>query len=360
MKLRSLALALPALVALVLAPPLEAQRPAEHQWTLDRPDAVAPISISADRTLGGMEVQLTVKAFSDRMRGLGVGGDSLALSQLTSLFAVAPTKLVSHGAELGVMVGITRHLTVGASGKFSQRTMELVVADPKRPQLYWIAQTESLGPEDLEVFALYNLFDQGALRVHAQAGALVPLGGIDSSDETMDPRDPGASVTEVQLPYQQQLGSGTFGLLPGVTVNIQNDVASLGLQARGVIRLGENDRGWAMGDMFQGSLWAAYLVSDWASVSMGARYSTWGNVEGFDKFLTTSPDLAYDSPVYNSLQAGSRVEIPLGLNFFLTQGRFAGHRVGVEFLAPIHQSLDYVQLRKGWGVVVGWQKAISF
>jgi hypothetical protein len=360
MTLRSLALVLPLLAALVTATSLEAQRPAAHQWTLSRPDAVAPASVSADRTLAGMEIQVSLKAFSERMRGLGVGGDSLSLSQLTSLFSVAPTQLVSQGAELGLLVGITPHLTVGATGKFSQKTMELVVADPRSPQLNWIAQTESLGPEDLELFALYNVFDQGALRVHVQAGASVPLGGIDSSDETMDPRDPGASITEVQLPYQQQQGSGTIGLLPGLAANLQNEVASLGLQAHGVIRLGENDRGWALGDMFQGAVWAGYVVSDWASVSAGARYTAWGNVEGFDQVLTTSTDLAYDSPVYNSLQAGSRVEIPLGINFFLTEGRFAGHRLGVEFLFPVHQSLDYLQLRKGWGVVVGWQKAFSF
>ena len=95
-------------------------------------------------------------------------------------------------------------------------------------------------------------------------------------------------------------------------------------------------------------------------MSVGARYTTWGNIEGYDEALTTSTSQAFDSPAYNSLTAGSRVEIPMGVNFYVDHGRFQGHRFSVEFLVPVHQSLDYLQFRRDWSVAMGWHKGISF
>ena len=82
--------------------------------------------------------------------------------------------------------------------------------------------------------------------------------------------------------------------------------------------------------------------------------------QGFDEVLLTSTNQFFDSPVYNSLRAGSRVEIPMGVNFYVNEGRFQGHRFGVEVLVPVRQSLDYLQFRRDWSVVFGWQKAVSF
>ncbi len=360
MKVRKIASTLPMMMAVAALQPLGAQSTSGHQWTVNRPDGLGPISLTESLTLPAGEFQLSVKYVSDRFKGLGLGSDSLTLNEALAFFTVAPTEMVSRGAEVNLMVGLTRHLTLSATGTFVQKKMNMVVADPGNPNLYWIGQTESMGPEDVKVSALYNVFDQGGVRVHFQGGVSIPLGLIDFDDATLDPLNPGSGVSEVQLPYQQQLGSGTFDALPGVTATVQNEVASLGFQAKAVIRFTENNRGWTLGDVYTGTLWGAYKASDWASASVGARYTSWGNVEGFDEILLTSTDLAYDSPAYNGLQSGSRIEIPLGLNFFLSEGRFQGHRFGIEFLVPVDQSLNYTQFRRDWNVVFGWQKAVSF
>jgi hypothetical protein len=203
------------------------------------------------------------------------------------------------------------------------------------------------------------VFDRAGVRVHVHGGVSIPVGPIDADDEILDPNNPGGSTTTVQLPYQQQLGSGTFDFLPGATAVIQNDVASLGFQARAVVRMSENDRGWTLGDLYTGTLWAGYNASDWVSVSGGLRYAVWGNVEGFDEVLFTATNPAYDSPAYNGLQSGARLEIPLGINVLIREGRFRGHRFGVELLVPVDQSLDYTQFRRDWNLVFGWQKGIS-
>jgi hypothetical protein len=361
MTVRKIAGTLGVLMAFVALQPLSAQKQTGYQWTADRPDAHGPVSLTEDRTLSGGEFQLSVKFVNDRFKGMGLGSDSLTLNQVLNAYTVAPTEMFTRGAEVNLMVGITEHLTLSATGTFVQKKMDMAVLDPDEANLVWVGNTDALGPEDVEVTALYNVVDRGPVRIHFQGGVSIPIGAIDFDDETVDPRQPGSSTVEVQLPYQQQLGSGTFDILPGVTATVQNRLASMGFQAKAVIRMGgENDRGWALGDIYTGTVWGAYKASDNVSVSVGARYTTWGNVEGFDEALLTSTSTAYDTPAYNGLQSGSRVEIPMGVNFMVSEGRFQGHRFGVEFLLPVHQELDYLQFRRDWSLVMGWQKAMDF
>jgi hypothetical protein len=54
------------------------------------------------------------------------------------------------------------------------------------------------------------------------------------------------------------------------------------------------------------------------------------------------------------------VDLPIGLNFVLPEGRFAGQRFGLEFLFPLHQDLDGPQFRHNWSITAGWQKSLSF
>jgi len=358
MKVRAIAGVLPFLALALLVQPLAAQGNEDHEWTRNRPDALGPAHLSGDFTLRPWELNVGVKFLNQRMEGQGVGSDSLTVDQVLASFAIAPTELVTQGAEVDLVLGVTDHLSVSARGVFAAKTMNQWTQDPDNPSTVWITETKTSGLQDVRLSALYSFFDQGAIRAHVQGGISVPVGGTDATDQVLDPGNPGGGIVEVQLPYQQQLGSGTFDALPGFTLTIQNPVASLGVHGQAVIRMGENDRGWSLGDVYRGTVWGAYKASDHVSVFAGGRFSQWGNVEGFDQALTTAD--VYDSPAYNSLQEGWAAEIPVGMNILMPEGRFQGHRLALEVVFPVHQSLDWVQFRQDWGLVVGWKKSFQF
>lgn len=351
MTVRKLGGVLPICLTFALATPLSAQKAKIHQWSLDRPDAHGPISVREDRVLQAGEFQLTLQLLNQRLEGQGVGNDSLTVDQVLSLFDVAPTQLVRQGMAVNVMLGLTEHLSLSATGTFVQKTMDYLAPVDGQANFYLWYQTESLGPEDIQVTALYDVFNRGPYRAHVHAGVSIPIGSIDVGDAT-----PFTDPSEVQLPYQQQLGSGTVDLLPGFTVSVQNEVASLGVQGKATIRMAENNRDWALGDVYQGTMWAAYNLSDYVSVSLAGQYTTWGQVEGADADLDPFQD-----PAANTLAlSGSRVSLPVGFNLLIPDGRFAGHRLGMEFILPIHQDLDGPQLRHDWSIIVGWRKSLTF
>ncbi len=343
--------------ALILPVGLLAQAGA---WDPDRPDSHAPIGLNLDRTLLKGQVEFGAKFIQEQMKGVGFGKDSLTLQSVLNDYYATPTKMITQGAELTLMVGVTDWVTLAATGNFVQKKMTQGVLDADNPSTYWLGDTKSMGPEDVQVSALVKVLDHTGVRLHVNGGVSIPIGTLDYDDNALDPEEPLGDPVEVILPYQQQLGSGTFDLLPGFTASIQNEKASLGLQWHGAIRMGKNDQKWALGNRYEGTVWAGYRASDWASVAIGGRYSTWDNIKGFERGVDLTESLAYSSPVYERGQAGSRVDIPLALNFIFPDGPLAGHRLAFEFLAPVHQDLEFIQMRHDWTLTVGWRKAFGF
>lgn len=343
--------------ALILPVGLRAQA---GTWDPDRPDSHAPIGLNLDRTLMKGQVELGVKFIQEQMKGVGFGKDSLTLQSVLNTYYASPTKMTTQGAEVTLMVGVTDWVTLAATGNFVQKKMTQAVLDVDNPSSYWLGDTKSLGPEDVQVSALFKVLDHSSLRLHLNGGVTIPVGTLDFDDRTLDPEDPLGQPVEVTLPYQQQLGSGTFDFLPGFTASIQNEKASLGVQWNGTIRFGKNDQKWALGNRYEGAIWAGFRASDWASVAVGGKYSTWDNIKGYERAVDLFETLAYSSPAFERGQAGSRIDIPLAVNFIFPEGPLAGHRLALEFLAPVQQDLEFIQMRHDWTLTVGWRKAFGF
>lgn len=345
MMVRKLVGSLTFLVATGLLQPLSAQVTPAYTWDAERPDARAPISVTEDRILPKGGFQLGLRYLHSDLSGQGYGTDSLTVNQVLSLFDVSPSELATQGFGVDLAYGIADRVTLSATGTLAQKTMDNLSTLEGQPNAYLFYQTQASGIQDVKVNALYEVLATQDFRFHVTAGVSVPVGSIDADAVT-----PFSGDSPTQLPYSQQLGSGTVDLLPGFTFGMQNKRASFGLQGKGTIRLGENDRGWTLGDVYGANMWAGLKATDWVSISLGARYSSWGNVEGFDQDLDPN-----ESPAHNTLtQAGWRVDLPIGMNFVMPDGQLKGHRLGIEFLFPIHQDLDGPQLKHKWSIAAGW------
>ncbi len=103
------------LAASSLVQPLDAQNAPPHVWTADRPDARAPISITEDRIIPAGVLQFGVRYLYADNSGQGYGTDSLTITQVLSLFDVAPSEMVTQGFAVDVLWGITDRITMSAT-----------------------------------------------------------------------------------------------------------------------------------------------------------------------------------------------------------------------------------------------------
>ena len=324
---------------LTVASPLAAQD--DYVWTSKRPDGHAPIGVKGARTLELGSLEFSYRFSQLNSKGVWLDGDSIPLKTTLKFYDQAPLTLTNQTHSFSVSYGVTQELTIIADVDYSSRQREQQTTGG----VFYVTESQNLG--DVTVSGLYSFLDVDAYRAHIQMGARIPTGQIEIFAET-----PFSSPNVQGMPYDMRPGAGTYALLPGMTVQTQNEVATVGGQITGMIPVGTNDRDYSLGNSFKASGWAAFMLTEYMSVSARIQWQNWGGIEGGD------PDLDPDQDPGNDgfFLEGERVDLPVGVNFYLPEGsRFAGHRLSIEAIFPISHEYAGPQFGLDWGLVIGWQ-----
>jgi hypothetical protein len=314
----------------------QGQLPVET-WT-DRPDARGPAGLTDDLLIGAGEIELLFSAEYSSFEGHLVETqeypDLLVLNDWTTV----PLSMNRQRLQVEFRYGIKEWLSSSIRLPVSYQSVEIAAIS---------GATESpsaLGLGDIEAQVLYTLHDMWPYRAHLIGGISIPTGptGVEGPNP--------ASATDETLPYPVQPGSGTFALLPGLVFVAENGSGTVGLKTDFRLPFGENSRGWRRGSQFNGHLWMAYRFSDWLSGSLRVTASKTGDVAGGDP--TVDPVL---TPMGDpTLQGGTRVVVPIGINFMFPRGPYWANRLGAEFILPLHQNLDGPQIRQSVGASILW------
>jgi hypothetical protein len=332
-------------VLLATAAPLAAQE-APVEWTSRRPDGQAPVGVVDGQLLPKGKVLIGYRFIQTNWKGLWTSSDSLTLDQSLQEFPLVPRSMSDQTHEVTLAFAPASTLTLVGHMTYSQLEREEWFM--YNGTLYY-HQTKANELGDLQVSALYSVFNQGAVRAHIHLGAQIPTGAYHPMAETAL-----SGTTKGPLPYEMRAGSGTYAVVPGVTVLAQNDFSSLGAQARGIFYIGTNDRDFAPGNVYDVNVWAAYRLNDYFSISVRARYRRWDAIKGADPSVAAY--VAQD-PGYNGYYAkGHAFEIPVGLNIYIPEGmHLGGNRLSVEIARTVSQFYQGPHLGGNWALVMGWQ-----
>ena len=342
MPLRRIALLLILLLATAL--PVYAQ-----DWISHRPDGHAPIMVMGNHTHGKGEFMLSYRYMNMTMQGSRVGTDAVSdaviLSPSVFRFRVTPTEMPTQMHMFGAMYAPSNSLTLVAMIPHISSEMTHIT------RAGGSFATSSSGWGDIRVTALYVVARPVRARLRVGLGVSIPAGSIQQSGTT-----PLSQPDEVQLPYRMQLGSGTLDILPSLTYLSQLENLSFGLQVGGVYRLSRNDNDYRLGHVARGTFWAAYRLSDMFSASVRIAGKSWGNIDGFDRALSSGAQAPTQIP---SLQGGTRFDGGVGINYFTPSGPLHNLRFGAEVMFPVFQDLNGPQLEVDLLVQVGVQYAFG-
>ncbi len=114
--------------------------------------------------------------------------------------------------------------------------------------------------------------------------------------------------------------------------------------------LGTNGHEYQLGNRFRWAAWGVWALNDWFGPSLRLGTQLWKNIEGADPNLNPSMVPTADP----ARRGGRRVDLSVGMNFYIPYGKFEGNRVALEFSLPVYQSLDGPQLETNWGFSAGW------
>ena len=327
-----------------------------------RPDSHAPISVMGDHLHKKGEVMLSYRYRHMSMQGNRDATAAISpeeiVSTATNRFAnpptmpptlrVVPTKMTMNMHMIGAMYAPSDSITLMGMTSYATKKMDhITFMGPAGTNRLGTFSTKTQGIGDTSLSALVRLPGRSARNWHATLGVSFPTGDINETDDILTPMNTRPSP---RLPYPMQLGSGTYDLITGLTYSGEGGPWGWGAQWRSVFRLGENNAGYTLGDEHRVQSWVSYLAHP--SISLSARLGFYdrGNIEGLD--------LAIMAPVQTAdpgRQGAQRIDLGVGANFLLPGER---HRLSVELIAPIAQSLDGPQLETDWSVAFGWQLAI--
>ena len=321
------------------------ERVQAHEWDSARPDGHAPISVMGDHTHQQGEWMLSYRYMNMSMEGNLDGGDELSIDEVLSSYMMAPVKMTMEMHMLGVMYAPSDRWTLMLMAPMINNDMDMRLRMMNGMTRDF--STASSGIGDVKFSALIKVFSRTSQKLHLNVGVSLPSGSINERDDT-------PMGENVKLPYPMQLGSGTVDFLPGVTYLGQSADYSWGAQLSAVIRSGDNDEEYQLGNTWNAQTWLSTNLSESVSVSARLSYSKWLNIDGADSDL--NPMM---SPTANpDLRAGNRLDLGLGANYYVRKGPLEGHRIAFEYLLPATQDLDGPQLQLDSQLMLGWQLAL--
>ena len=139
-----------------------------------------------------------------------------------------------------------------------------------------------------------------------------------------------------------QTGSGTFSLLPGAAYLGQALPWSWGAELTATVRVGRNEHGYRLGNLYEPSIWIARQLTRLVSLSTGATGEVWTNIHGSDALLDPADEPSKDA----SRQGGKRLSTSLKLTAHPASGMFKDQQFVVQGDTPVLQSLDGPQLKQ--------------
>ena len=318
----------------------------EGPWTAARPDGHAPISVMGDHMHKMGEWMVSYRYMSMEMEGLLAGSKDISANDANSTFGfplgMLPKDMKMDMHMFGTMYAISDKWTLMAMVNYLDNEMSM--------QSAMMGTMESKGISDIKLAGLYDLaqWDDGR-RVHLKLGLNLPTGSIDEKHN--------GNI----LGYGMQLGSGTYDFEPAITYLGQTENYSYGVQLGGILRIGENDQDYTLGNKFEAALWGARKITDSLSASAKFDYSSQSEIDGSDARLKMRREMmggTMDSPTFDPNSQGRDITtFGLGLNYYFQNSGLSGHRLAAEWETPIDQKVNGVQLELDSVWTLGWQYA---
>jgi hypothetical protein len=275
---------------------------------------------------------------SSQYGGYLSGTSSVSNNQVLSQYMMANTRMQSEMEDLMLMYGLRDNWTINVMIPYMNMTMDQVMTSASIPgeHIGGLNSNHTAGLGDMYVGVIHPFRYKYPTQWQWEAGLGLPTGNIDQFGLMTGMFGP------QKLPYDMQLGSGSFTFQPSLTYLGETDKASWGGQLRGYLPLDQNWDHYIQSNRFSATGWYAPQLSKHFSPSVRVDFVSQGNIRGADNGMdpTTMPD---SNP---GLYAGRRADIYLGLNFNLNNdGQGHGQWISIEGGWPFYQSLTGPQLK---------------
>jgi hypothetical protein len=308
-------------------------------------DSHAPAGVMFDHVHGKGGVMVGLTFMHDDYGGTNRSGtsDITDSAMVAAGYSARTTAMKMDMAMLHVMWAPSDRVTLMVMPSWTRMKMEMVGLTPAAGVPAHSHGGHSLDPGqtashvvsgigDTVAAALISIARSPAMSAHAALAVSIPTGSVSRRDED-----------GVFVHYGMQPGSGTWDILPSLTVRGKAGKLGWGAQTAYVFRAEKINRsGFRFGDRLTVTGWADADLSPAISLSGRLAYSYEGDVKGH---YNASHNHAAP-PDRQANYGGQRIEAGLGANAVLV----TKWRLGGEVTVPVYQRLNGIQAPKRFGL----------
>lgn len=316
---------------------------------------LAPIGVMGSHVHGEGELMFSYRFMFMEMEGLRDGTSRKSQNEELGYmmpmpgqsYAMLPRRMTMKMHMLGAMYGLTDDWTMTLMVPWLENDMDSSSRMMPMSQVNKFS-TQSEGFGDVKIGSLYRFHKAEDYELIFNMTLSLPTGGLDEDDNT-----PMSMGQDVVLGYPMQLGSGTYDLMPGITLTGHNDVWGYGAQAIATFRLGRNSEEYSKGDALKINTWLSRKITENFSTSLRLELNSWVDYDGHDDELVGRRNMMPTAD--EDLRAVTRADALIGFTYLFTQGALAGNSIGLEVGMPFYQDIDGPNLETDYTVTLGWQ-----
>ena len=304
-----------------------------------RPAPPPPLGIRFAEPLEDQRFRVSYSFERIERRGMLIGNDHVSPS-----FVLDPKNSFNQYDRTPDSLKVTVHTVQLAYAPHPRAT--LVVEVPfllkeleTRDQFGVHTQEQTKGIGDVGFALVVPFIRKGKERSAVHIGFNIPTGSIRRGGD------------DTRLPFDSQLGNGTFDFEWGWTYRGEMDWLSWGGQAVGWHPIRRNDLRYREGSRFELSAWGGVRLLGGSSASLRFGWQKQNNTRvPQGDFVPPSINDPSDNP---KARGGIRLILSPGLSLELPQ--LGNQRIAVEVGIPVYQDLDGPQLKQDWSIKAGWQ-----
>ena len=261
---------------------------------------------------------------------------------MPTMLRIVPTSMDAQMHMFNAMYGLTKDVTLMASGGYVGKTMSMTSYSGMMGATVLGSSTGSTdGLADTMVGAAYRAYQDNIHHLQFSISFSLPTGSQTRQVQMLSPMT--GMLMTMRAPYAMQSGTGTFDFVPAVAYTGMLDKWSWGLGYKARIALDNNSEGYHYGDLHEFHGWAGYSLFPWLTPTFHVIGTTQDHIQGSDALITGLSQTA--NPLY---YGGQRVTLLGGV---VMNGAPLGYRnasLAVEAGAPVYQNLNGPQLGQNW------------